>query len=134
MHVLLDIGGVLFYLLLVGWFLTWALPVRLYLEAVGSGVRVGFGDLVGMRLRKTDPARVVRPMIVAAKTGLEVEIVELEAHELAGGSAQRVVQALVSADMEGIELPFEVAAAWDLAGRDPLEEVRKEVAYRKGVE
>src|SRR5690606_13328282 len=35
--------------------LSWASPVRLWVEAVFAGVRVGIGELVGMRLRKVSP-------------------------------------------------------------------------------
>ena len=41
----------------------WAVPVRLYVEALSAGVRVGMGSLVGMRLRKVSPPAVVRPLI-----------------------------------------------------------------------
>jgi uncharacterized protein YqfA (UPF0365 family) len=52
--------------------LTWAVPVRLWIEAIFAGVRIGLGDLVGMRLRKVSPAAVVRPMIAATKAGLDL--------------------------------------------------------------
>ena len=35
--------------------LAWAIPVRLWVEAISAGVRVGIGYLVGMRLRKVSP-------------------------------------------------------------------------------
>ena len=113
---------VLFLLLL-----TWAVPVRLWIEAVSAGVRVGLGDLVGMRLRKVNPAAVVRPLINANKAGIHLTTRELEAHYLAGGHVDRVVKALISADKANIELPFQQAAAIDLAGRDVLEAVKVSV-------
>jgi uncharacterized protein YqfA (UPF0365 family) len=113
---------VLFLLLL-----TWAVPVRLWIEAVSAGVRVGLGDLVGMRLRKVNPAAVVRPLINANKAGINLSTRELEAHYLAGGHVDRVVKALISADKANIELPFQQAAAIDLAGRDVLEAVKVSV-------
>ena len=73
-------------------------PVGLWVTAYFSGVRVRiFGDLVGMRLRKIPPARIVRPMISATKAGLEVSAEKLEAHYLAGGNVEAVVIALISA-------------------------------------
>ncbi len=107
--------------------LLWAIPVRLWIEAVSAGVRVGIGDLVGMRLRKVNPAAVVRPLVNATKAGLVLTTRELEAHYLAGGHVDRVVKALISADKANIELPFQQAAAIDLAGRDVLEAVQVSV-------
>jgi uncharacterized protein YqfA (UPF0365 family) len=105
----------------------WAVPVRLWIEAISAGVRVGIGDLVGMRLRKVSPAAIVRPLIAATKADLPQTVKELEGHYLAGGHVQRVVQALISADKANIEMPFQQAAAIDLAGRDVLEAVQVSV-------
>jgi uncharacterized protein YqfA (UPF0365 family) len=107
--------------------LTWAVPVRLWVEAGFAGVRVGLGELVGMRLRKVSPASVVRPMIAATKAGLDLRTHLLEAHYLAGGHVDRVVKALISADKANLGLSFEQAAAIDLAGRDVLEAVKVSV-------
>ncbi len=119
---ILLIGAAILILILV-----WAIPVRLWIEAVSAGVRVGIGDLVGMRLRKVNPAAVVRPLVNATKAGLSLTTRELEAHYLAGGHVDRVVKALISADKASIELPFQQAAAIDLAGRDVLEAVKVSV-------
>jgi uncharacterized protein YqfA (UPF0365 family) len=107
--------------------IAWAIPVRLWVEAISAGVRVGIGYLVGMRLRKVSPPAVVRPLIWANKAGLDLHINDLEAHYLAGGSVDRVVRALISADKANIELSFRQAAAIDLAGRDVLEAVQVSV-------
>jgi uncharacterized protein YqfA (UPF0365 family) len=114
--------GVIFVMTLL-----WAVPVRLWIEAIFSGVAVGLGTLVGMRLRKVNPAAIVRPQINATKAGLALSIGELEAHYLAGGDVERVVRALISADKANIELPFQQAAAIDLAGRDVFEAVQVSV-------
>ena len=71
--------------------LVWAVPVRLWVEAVFAGVKVGIGDLIGMRLRKVSPTGVVRPLIAATKAGLTLTTRQLEAHFLAGGHVDRVV-------------------------------------------
>jgi uncharacterized protein YqfA (UPF0365 family) len=105
----------------------WAVPVRLWIEAISAGVSVGMGYLVGMRLRKVSPAAIVRPLIWASKAGLDLTITDLEAHYLAGGSVDRVVRALISADKANIELEFNQAAAIDLAGRDVFEAVQVSV-------
>jgi uncharacterized protein YqfA (UPF0365 family) len=105
----------------------WAVPVRLWVEAISAGVKVGIGSLVGMRLRKVSPPAVVRPLITATKAGLDLDINALEAHYLAGGRVDRVVGALISADKANIELAFNQAAAIDLAGRDVFEAVQVSV-------
>ena len=107
--------------------LAWAIPVRLWIEAISAGVRVAIWYLVGMRLRKVSPPAVVRPLIWANKAGLDLQINDLEAHYLAGGSVDRVVRALISADKANIDLTFRQAAAIDLAGRDVLEAVQMSV-------
>jgi uncharacterized protein YqfA (UPF0365 family) len=107
--------------------LLWAIPVRLWIEAISAGVQVGMGSLVGMRLRKVSPAAIVRPLITATKAGLILDTDQLEAHYLAGGNVQRVVGALISADKASIELAFQQAAAIDLAGRDVFEAVQVSV-------
>ena len=119
---LLVFGGVL----LLGT-IAWAVPLRLWLEAAASGVHVGLGNLVGMRLRKVSPPQIVRPLIAATKAGIPLNTNELEGHYLAGGNVGRVVNALISADKASIELHFQQAAAIDLAGRDVLEAVQVSV-------
>jgi len=102
-------------------------PVGLWISALAAGVRVGLLTLIGMRLRRVPPARVINPMIKATKAGLNLSIDRLEAHYLAGGNVDRVVDALIAAERAGIELSFERAAAIDLAGRDVLEAVQMSV-------
>ncbi len=107
--------------------LVYFVPVRLWIEARFSGVPLGLGALIGMRLRKVSPPTIVRPLIAATKAGLDLEVNELEAHYLAGGGVLHVVRALISADKAGIELTFKKAAAIDLAGRDVHEAVQVSV-------
>ena len=107
--------------------IAWAVPVRLWVEALSAGVRVGMGNLIGMRLRKVSPPAVVRPLIWATKAGIPLSVDELEAHYLAGGQVERVVRALISADKASIEMSFQQAAAIDLAGRDVFEAVQVSV-------
>ena len=105
----------------------WAIPVRLWVEAISAGAPVGIGYLIGMRLRKVNPPAVVRPLIWATKAGLHLGLGDLEAHYLAGGMVDRVVRALISADRASIKLGFQQAAAIDLAGRDVFEAVQVSV-------
>ncbi|MGA9174914.1 MAG: flotillin-like FloA family protein, partial [Thermoactinomyces sp.] len=55
-------------------------PVMLWISAMASGVYVGLTTLVGMRLRRIVPARIVNPLIKARKAGLDVDISQLETH------------------------------------------------------
>ncbi|HEY8422363.1 MAG TPA: flotillin-like protein FloA [Thermoclostridium sp.] len=103
------------------------IPVGLWISAAAAGVRVGIVTLVGMRLRRVIPSRVVNPLIKAQKAGLDVTINQLEAHYLAGGNVDKVVNALIAAQRANIPLGFERAAAIDLAGRDVLEAVQMSV-------
>lgn len=102
-------------------------PVTLWISALAAGVRVSIFTLIGMRLRRVIPSRVVNPLIKAHKAGLNVTINQLESHYLAGGNVDRVVNALIAAHRANIELSFERAAAIDLAGRDVLEAVQMSV-------
>lgn len=60
-------------------------PMKLWIEAMASGVRVGIGQLIGMRLRGIAPVRIIYPMIKAVKAGLTVQLPRLETHYMAGG-------------------------------------------------
>jgi uncharacterized protein YqfA (UPF0365 family) len=125
------IFGTTFFAILAGFALLmiilWAVPLRLWIEAISAGVRLSIPYLIGMRLRKVQPPAVVRPLIWATKAGLDLNISDLEAHYLAGGQVDRVVRALISADKANIELSFNQAAAIDLAGRDVFEAVQVSV-------
>ena len=103
------------------------IPIGLWISALAAGVKVGIFNLIGMRLRRVVPARVVNPLIKAEKAGLSLPINKLEAHYLAGGNVDRVVNALIAAQRANIDLHFERAAAIDLAGRDVLEAVQMSV-------
>ena len=102
-------------------------PIGLWISALAAGVNVGIFTLIGMRLRRVIPARIIIPMIKAQKAGLDVAIDKLEAHYLAGGNVDRVIDALVAAHRADIALGFERAAAIDLAGRNVLEAVQMSV-------
>lgn len=102
-------------------------PVMLWISALASGVPISILTLVGMRLRRVVPARIVNPLIKARKAGLDLTINQLESHYLAGGNVDRVVDALIAAQRANIPLSFERAAAIDLAGRDVLEAVQMSV-------
>lgn len=103
------------------------IPIGLWIASIAAGVPVGLVNLIGMRLRRVVPAKIVLPLIKATKAGLKVSVDKLEAHYLAGGNVDRVIDAWIAAERAGIPLSFERAAAIDLAGRDVLEAVRMSV-------
>ncbi|WP_019134079.1 flotillin-like protein FloA [Kallipyga massiliensis] len=102
-------------------------PVGLWITARFSGVPVGISDLIGMRLRRVNPSKIVNPMIKATKAGLKLDIGELEAHYLAGGRVNSVIDALIAAQRANIALDFKEATAIDLAGRNVFEGVQVSV-------
>lgn len=102
-------------------------PVALWISAMAANVHIGIGTLVGMRLRRVVPSKIVVPLIKATKAGIDLPINKLEAHYLAGGNVDRVVNALIAAQRADIPLEFERAAAIDLAGRNVLEAVQMSV-------
>ena len=105
----------------------WFVPIGLFIQAWFSGVPVGLGALIGMRIRRLDPKIIVYSRIAAVKAGIKMTTNDLETHYLARGNVPRVVQALISAEKAGLNLSFPRACAIDLAGRDVLEAVKMTV-------
>lgn len=101
--------------------------LSLYIQALFSGARVGFLELVGMRLRKVDARTIVYGRIRAVKANLNISTKELETHYLAGGRVPSVINAMIAADRAKLNLGFDTACAIDLAGRDILEAVQTSV-------
>ena len=117
---------IIIILIIISVFLTF-IPIGLWITAFFSGVKVSMGTLIGMRLRRVVPSRIINPMIKATKGGINLNINELEAHFLAGGNINAVVDALIAAQRANIDLEFEQAAAIDLAGRNVFEAVQVSV-------
>jgi len=101
--------------------------IGLYIRATVSGAKVGFVDLLGMRLRKVNALAIVSARIQASRAGLNVSTPEMESHVLAGGDVQRVVNAMIAANKANIDLQWKTATAIDLAGRDILDAVQTSV-------
>jgi uncharacterized protein YqfA (UPF0365 family) len=120
-------GVLIFLILIVLLILFHFVPLGLWISALAAGVKVGIVDLIGMRLRRVSPAKIVNPLIKTEKAGLDLTVTQLEAHYLAGGNVDRVVNALIAAERANIPLAFERAAAIDLAGRDVLQAVQMSV-------
>lgn len=117
-------GVVLFILIIFISLFFRFIPVGLWITAAFSGVKVGLGTLIGMRMRRVSPSKIINPLIKATKGGISININELEAHYLSGGNVNKVVDALIAAQRADIDLEFEQAAAIDLAGRDVFEAVQ----------
>lgn len=81
-------------------------PMRLWITALASGSHVGIGTLIGMRLRKVPPARIVLPLIQARKAGLQLNTNQLESHYMAGGHVDAVVNALIASSRAGMNIPL----------------------------
>ena len=105
-------------------------PLGLWISALASGVKIGVGDLIGMRLRRVAPKKIVMAMVKGTKAGLNLNLNQVEAHLLAGGNVDSVVNALIAAERSNIELTFEQASAIDLAGRDVFEAVTMTVTHQ----
>lgn len=119
--VLLGVIGLLVVLFFV------FVPVGLWISSLAANVKISIFNMIGMRLRRVKPAKIVMPLIKGRKAGLNLSVNQLEAHYLAGGNVDNVVNALIASERAGIELKFEKAAAIDLAGRNVLEAVKMSV-------
>src|SRR5262249_47245761 len=98
--------------------------LRLWIQCLLTGAKIGILDLVGMKLRNVDYAMIVRQKIALVQAGVKVSTQEMEAHFLARGNVPKVATAVIAAHKAGMDLPWRTAAAIDLAGRDVLEAVR----------
>lgn len=123
---ILGSGVIILFVLVLIFFFSFV-PVGLWITAFFSGVKVKISTLIGMKLRRVRPGRIVNPMIKATKAGLSLKIEDLEGHYLAGGNVNTLVDALIAAERANIPLPFERGAAIDLAGRNVLEAVQVSV-------
>lgn len=101
--------------------------IGLYVRATVSGAKVGFVDLLGMRLRKVNAMAIVSARIQASRAGINITTPEMESHVLAGGDVQRVIAAMIAANKANIDLSWKTATAIDLAGRDILDAVQTSV-------
>jgi uncharacterized protein YqfA (UPF0365 family) len=101
--------------------------VRLWIQSLLTGAKIGILDLVGMKLRNVDYAMIVRQKIAMVQAGVRVSTEDLESHFLARGNVPKTATAVISAHKAGYDLPWKTAAAIDLAGRDILDAVRTSV-------
>lgn len=88
-------------------------PFGLWVSALASGAYVGISTLIGMRLRRVPPRKIIEPYIKSKKAGLRLTVNGLEAHFLAGGHVDNVIDALIAADKAHIGLTYDGATAID---------------------
>lgn len=81
-------------------------PIGLWISSLAANVKISIFNLIGMKLRRVVPSRIVLPLIKARKAGMNLGVNQLEAHYLAGGNVDNVVNALIASERAGIELPF----------------------------
>jgi len=121
---IIAVIGLVLVVILANFFGVW-------LRAKIADAPVGFGKLIGMRLRRVPVGGIVDNRITALKAGIVIDTDLLEAHYLAGGNVSHVVLALIAADKAGINLDFNRACAIDLAikgtSKTVLEAVRTSI-------
>src|SRR5436305_7303973 len=101
--------------------------VRLYIQSLLTGAKIGIFDLIGMKLRNVDYAMIVRQKIALVQAGVKLTTEDLESHFLSRGNVPKTATAVIAAHKAGLDLPWRTAAAIDLAGRDILDAVRTSV-------
>ncbi len=120
LYIFIGIVALVFIILFIKFFGLW-------FRALLSGAPVGVAKLIGMWLRKVNPATIVDSRIMLSKAGIPIDTDLLETHFLARGNVLRVSMSLVAANKANIPLTFQKAAAIDLAGRDVLDAVKTSV-------
>jgi len=101
--------------------------VRLWIQCLLAGARIGIVDMVRMKLLNVDYGMIVRQKIALVQAGINVKTQEMEAHVLSRGNVPKVAAAVIAAHKAGLDLRWSIAAAIDLAGRDVLEAVKMSV-------
>ncbi len=124
--IMLIVFGFIVIIIIASFILSYV-PIGLWISAAAAGVKINIFSLVGMRLRRVRPDKIIGPLIKGNKAGLDITANQLESHLLSGGRVDNVVDAIIAAHRANLELSFERAAAIDLAGRNVFEAVRMSV-------
>ena len=123
-----DVLGFVVVAALALLFLMLIMPVLgLWIQALAANAKVSILEIVGMRLRRTNPSIIVISRIQAVRAGVDVSTAELERYHLAGGQVVKVVRALIAAKRADVSLSWQEACAIDLSGRDVLDIVKTAV-------
>jgi uncharacterized protein YqfA (UPF0365 family) len=124
---LLILGGIGLIVGLIFLFVFFSF-VQLWIQAFLASAKIGFVDMIRMKLLKIDYAMIVRQKIALVQAGVrDVATQAMEAHVLARGNLQKVVGAVIAAHKAGMDLRWSAATAIDLAGRDVYEAVKRSV-------
>jgi uncharacterized protein YqfA (UPF0365 family) len=109
------IAAMLLFVLAV--FIVASFTLRLWLQAVLSGVPISVFQIIGMRLRKTNANVVVRNLIAAKQAGVSLSCVELERAYLQGCDVEKLTLAMIEANRRGMNVTFQEAVDAELHGR-----------------
>jgi uncharacterized protein YqfA (UPF0365 family) len=121
------IAGVVIALILLIFFVIFFSFMRLWIQCLLTGARIGIVDMIRMKLCNVDYAMVARQKIALVQAGVKMSTQDMEAHYLSRGNVPKVAAAVIAAHKAGMDLPWRVAAAIDLAGRDVLDAVKTSV-------
>lgn len=113
----------LFFVIIIAFFLYFA-PLNLFFKAKSAGLNIEIFDLIGMRIRRSNPYEIVNPAILLKKSGIYIDIRDLEGLYLAGGHCLLVAQAMILAKENNIDVSFKNLVAIDLAGRNPVRSLK----------
>jgi uncharacterized protein YqfA (UPF0365 family) len=125
--VFVVVGLIIFILLIV--ILSFA---KIWVRALASNARIGFGNLIGMKLRRIPPALIVDNRIKLRKAGYDVPARELENFFLTRGDVPSVCDAMVMAYKAGLDITIQDLMAFYLAGGDVNTVVMAMITAAKG--
>jgi uncharacterized protein YqfA (UPF0365 family) len=123
----LVVGGIIAVIVVVIVLWIFFSFIRVWIQSLFTGAKVGISNLIGMKLRNVDYTLIVRHKIALVQAGVKISTEEMEAHYLSRGNVPKTTAAVIAAHKAGMDLPWRVAAAIDLAGRDILDAVRTSV-------
>jgi len=117
---LLIVAVVILGFILLSFFSVW-------LRATLSGAHVGFGSLIGMKLRGNPYSLIVDARITAIKAGIVLDSDQFETHYMAGGDVIQTIQGVINSKKAGIPLDWDSACAIDLATKGTQKSVMEAV-------
>lgn len=108
--------------------------IKIWIQALFSGARVSFFDLIGMGLRKVEPRLIVSARISAVQAGIELDTQQLESAFLVRRNPQDVlicVNALIIAFKANLPITFVDLQAHHFAGGNVVELVQAMIAANR---
>ncbi len=125
--VFIAIGVVIVAIIFLIFFFLFISMFGLWIQCKTTGAKIGFFDLIFMKLRKVHVGTIVKAKILSVQAGLPMQTKELENHFLQNGNVINVVKALIAAGKADLGLDWKTATGIDLAGRDILGAVKRSV-------